>query len=72
MPNEGDTEAGTPNAARDLDPTRTFCACGHSEFVHTQTEDRPCLYSVCVCTRFSQMWAGATARLDPTPFMMPR
>jgi hypothetical protein len=33
--------------------TRVFCAtCGHSEFVHADSRNRRCLYSVCDCNCF--------------------
>ena len=34
-------------------PAKVFCAtCGHSEFVHANDDDRPCLRSLCACTGF--------------------
>jgi hypothetical protein len=44
------------------DATAAFCAtCGHSEFVHADNGNRPCVFSVCDCNRFI---VGATLDLS--------
>jgi hypothetical protein len=30
-----------------------FCSCGHSEFIHSDRENRVCLWSECHCSGFA-------------------
>ena len=52
MTNGSDTDTTTPET-RDLHAIQAFCECGHSAFAHDFTHERPCLYSVCECLRFT-------------------
>jgi hypothetical protein len=55
MTNNADVQAMVPETTRrDLHSTLVMCDCGHSEFVHGDKDEHPCLYSVCPCSRFSR------------------
>src|SRR6266540_6484535 len=30
-----------------------FCSCGHSEFIHSDRQNRACLWSECLCSGFA-------------------
>ena len=53
----------------DLDASlATYCSwCRHSEFVHSDRETGPCLFSECECPQFFPMIEGADLDLEGAP-----
>jgi hypothetical protein len=63
-----ETHVGLAHARRDL--PRVYCAaCAHTEFVHSDGDERRCLYSECGCSGFTQR--GNTAS-SPSPLAVRR